>query len=185
MPGLPCADYRAVRLHHIDIASFDPDVLRLVNRLLHNDRRGLHNNRLLNDDRSRSHDNRSGSHNGRSRSRHRACDKPPKKRTADNARGNRTTAARVVVMVVAFVGMIVVASAVGMLVMVLVGMLVLLVMMVFVYHGISYFHDAKIHPPPCNRVAIDTAFLSPLTIRHLLNHLRCIYIKRFPQTTDC
>ena len=36
-------------------------------------------------------------------------------------------------------------------------------MIVFVYHGLSYFHDAKILPPPCNRVAIDTAFLSSLT----------------------
>ena len=40
-------------------------------------------------------------------------------------------------------------------------------MMIFVYHGLSYFHDAKIHPPPCNRVAIDTVFLSSLAFRHL------------------
>jgi hypothetical protein len=40
-------------------------------------------------------------------------------------------------------------------------------MMIFVYHGLSYFHDAKIHPPPCNRVAIGTVFLSSLAFRHL------------------
>ena len=61
------------------------------------------------------------------------------------------------------VAVLVVAVAVGMLVMVL----VLFVMMVFVYHGFSYFHDAKIHPPPCNRVAIDTVFLSSLAFKHL------------------
>ena len=69
-------------------------------------------------------------------------------------------------MVVAFVGVVMVvvmvplmAFAVSMLVMMFVGMLVLFVMIVFVYHGLSYFHDAKIHPPPCNRVAIGTAAL--------------------------
>ena len=69
----------------------------------------------------------------------------------------------VMAFVVVFIVVVVVAVAVDMLVMVL----VLFVMMVFVYHGFSYFHDAKIHPPPCNRVAIDTVFLSSLAFRHL------------------
>ena len=103
MPGLPGPENRAVRLHRIDIAPFDPDVLRLVNRLLHNDRRGLHNNRLLNDDRRGSHDSRSRRHDHWRWSRHSACDKTAEKCAADDARSNRTTAAMVVVMVVAIV----------------------------------------------------------------------------------
>lgn len=36
---------------------------------------------------------------------------------------------------------------------VLAGLFVMMVM-IFVYHGIAFFLDAKIHAPPCNRVAI-------------------------------
>ena len=51
MTRLPSAEDGAIRLNRVDIAALDPNVLGLVDRLLHDDGRRLHDNRLLNDDR--------------------------------------------------------------------------------------------------------------------------------------
>lgn len=47
MSRLPDANSRAIRLNLIDVPPLDPDVLRLLDRLLNN--YGLSDNRLLND----------------------------------------------------------------------------------------------------------------------------------------
>ena len=66
MPRLPDADSRTVRLDLIDVPSLDPDILRLLDRLLNN--YGLSDNRLLDDNgllnkRWRRHDRSGGLHN--------------------------------------------------------------------------------------------------------------------------
>ena len=95
MPGLPGADYRAVRLDRIDVATLNPDVLRLVDRLLNDDRRGSHDDRCrLHNDGRRRHDDWRRRHNGRRRRRrYCACDKSAEERAAYDARGNRAAAA--------------------------------------------------------------------------------------------
>ena len=92
MTRLPDTDCRAIRLYLIDIAPFDPNVLRLLDRLL-NDDWLLNDDRLLND-RRRRHDCRSGLNNHgfrvvrtRNRSSNHATDE-----AADKARPERTTA---------------------------------------------------------------------------------------------
>ena len=62
MSGLPDAHGRAVRLHLVDIPSLNPDVLRLLDRLLHDHGLLLNHDRLLDDRRSR-YDGRSGLNN--------------------------------------------------------------------------------------------------------------------------
>ena len=103
MTRLPSAEDGAVRLNRVDIAAFDPNVLGLVDRLLHDDGRRLHDNRLLNDDRRGSHDSRSWRHDHWRGSRHCACDKPAEESAADDASCNRTTATMVVVMIMVVV----------------------------------------------------------------------------------
>ena len=101
MPGLPGTDHRAIRLDCINVATFNPDVLRLVDWLLHDDRL-LHDNGLLHNDRRRSHDDGRRSHDGRRRRRrYCSCDKPAEKRAANDTGSNRTAAAVVVMVVVA------------------------------------------------------------------------------------
>lgn len=66
MPRLPDANSRTIRLNLIDVPPLDPDVLRLLDRLLNNyglgDSRLLNDNGLLNDRRCR-YDCRGGLHN--------------------------------------------------------------------------------------------------------------------------
>jgi hypothetical protein len=61
MTRLPNPDYSSIRLHLINIAAFNPNVLRLIDRLLnhhgralHNDWRRRHDRRLLYDNSARS-----------------------------------------------------------------------------------------------------------------------------------
>ena len=98
MPGLPGPENSAVRLDRINIAPFNPDVLSLVDRLLHYDRLRYHDGLLNNDRRRLNNDGRRPHYWRRRRRRYRTCDKPTEKSAADNARGN-CAAAAVVVMV--------------------------------------------------------------------------------------
>ena len=88
--GLPHADNRAVRLHLVDIAALDPDVLHLRHRLLHYDR-------LLNYDGLGYH-RRLRHYDGRLRQR--GADDGPADDTADKARPEVAPAASPVAMVV-------------------------------------------------------------------------------------